>query len=108
HWDGNAWVFYTNATMEGSVNFPSSGTYVFDISAAGRSAGGAAPILEVKVDGVSAGSVSVTNRDFSTYSLNVPVTAGTKKVSISFVNDLYDSAKAQDRNVFIDKITIKR
>ncbi|HYX36916.1 MAG TPA: carbohydrate-binding domain-containing protein [Oligoflexus sp.] len=108
HWDGHAWIFYTNGTLETAVNFPSSGTYVFDVVAAGRSAADVAPILEVKVDGVRVGSVNVTDRNFSTYSLNVPITAGSRNVSISFVNDHYDSAKAQDRNVFIDKVTIRR
>jgi hypothetical protein len=64
--------------------------------------GAEAPKVDIKVDGTTVGSVSLTSTSYKNYSFSADVPAGSHTVDIVYANDYRGSC---DRNVLIDKIT---
>lgn len=63
------------------------------------------PKLQLFVDGKSLGKMSVWTDDYQDYTLNTNISKGTHRLRVEFINDHY--GRKCDRNLFIDKITIK-
>ncbi|MDF3836846.1 carbohydrate-binding domain-containing protein [Cupriavidus basilensis] len=69
--------------------------------AKGTVAGGVWPAVEVWVDGVKAGSVTVNSTDFATYTVNVAniVPVGPHRISLVYTNDA--TIGTEDRNLWV-------
>ncbi len=67
---------------------------------------GVYPIVEVTIDGKSAGSVALSGGDWETYSLVARLERGKRKLSIAFTNDGGNRLKREDRNLFVDRVLL--
>lgn len=100
---GSTWCIWSEGSISTSVNFPSSGTYQFRIRAYGDAAVGINPIMELRIDGQRIRRFTVRPAR-ATYSVQAPVTAGSRRVEISFLNDYY--ANGEDRNLYVRNLQI--
>ncbi|MDP3455040.1 carbohydrate-binding domain-containing protein [Methyloversatilis sp.] len=76
------------------------------VFARGSIALGAAPIMEVWIDGVKAQTFEVsstTTQEYVISAANLPVTAA-HRVDVVFTNDAYDGATGQDRNLYVERL----
>jgi hypothetical protein len=89
------------------VTFVSSGIHRFTVLAEGDSAYGEDAVMELRIDGVVMGQVSVGEL-FADYSFEVNVSAGRRTVALAFTNDTYDRATKADRNLKLDRLTIAK
>lgn len=96
------WWLYSNGYVAQNVNFPSAGTYLFDVKASGTPALGGWPQMSLMIDGVVQDSVTVPTNQLAYYALSAEVTPGPHQLGISFDNDAY--APPEDRNLFLDEI----
>jgi PKD repeat protein len=98
------WNIWSNGYIADTVNFPTGGTYTFEVRAKGSYAGGAWPIMEVRIDQNEVGTVTVDASSWAVYTIQAYVSSGTHEVAIAFTNDYY--RPPQDRNLYVDKLTI--
>ncbi|MDP3872592.1 MAG: calcium-binding protein [Methyloversatilis sp.] len=76
------------------------------VFARGSIALGAAPIMEVWIDGVKAQTFEVsstTTQEYVISAANLPATAA-HRVDVVFTNDAYDGATGQDRNLYVERL----
>ena len=76
------------------------------VFARGGIALGAAPIMEVWIDGVKAQTFDVsstTTQEYVISAANLPATAA-HRVDVVFTNDAYDAATGQDRNLYVERL----
>ncbi len=99
------WNIWSNGYIADNVDFPTDGTYTFEVMARGSYAGGAWPIMEVRIDQNEVGTVMVDSSSWVVYTIQAYVSSGTHEVAIAFTNDYYNPP--QDRNLYVDKVTIK-
>jgi hypothetical protein len=99
------WNIWSNGYISANHNFD-GGSKVVTVFARGQAAAGVFPHMNVTVGGVFIYSYSVTNvgADYRAYTFNLDELAGTKEIRIEFDNDL--NQNGQDRNLFIDKVTV--
>jgi hypothetical protein len=60
--------------------------------------------MELRIDQVAVGKVSVPATSWTSYTIDANVTSGTHNVAIAFTNDYKSST--EDRNLYVDKVTI--
>jgi hypothetical protein len=77
------WTLPSNGNVASPVTFPANDTYTFVVLARGDVAGGVWPVMELDIDGVSAGSATVNSATYATYSFPVTVTAGAHTVAVA-------------------------
>lgn len=105
-----AWLL----TSTGEVTLPfevaEAGDFTIRVRAWEQAAGPDASELELLVDGVSQGVVSVpaTEAAPAIYEFEVALAAGTRQIGAGFTNDFYDEPAQADRNLAIDWIEIER
>ena len=95
------WNIYANGYIADNLDFAAGGTVSFEVMAKGSYAGGAWPIMEVRIDQIPVGTVMVDSSSWATYTIQASITAGTHEVAIAFINDYYNSP--DDRNLYVDK-----
>ena len=99
------WNIWSNGYIEQTVTFPSAGAYTFDVVAAGKIAAGVWPLMELRIDGISQGSKSVSSGTYAPYRFTATsVTAGSHRVAVAFTNYLW--AAPEERALLVDKVTI--
>ena len=94
----------SNGHLETPVQFTSTGNYTFEVVAGGTAAQGILPQVALLIDGVARTNFFLTATAMRHYSVTISVSAGTRKVGLAFLNDLY--APPEDRNAAFDYITI--
>ena len=99
------WNIYSNGYIADNLDFAAGGTVSFEVMAKGSYAGGAWPIMEVRIDQIPVGTVMVDSSGWATYTVQANITAGTHEVAIAFINDYYNPP--DDRNLYVDKVTIR-
>lgn len=97
------WNIWSDGYISATHNFD-GGSKVVTVVARGQAAAGVPPHMNVYVDGVWEYSYSVTNTDWTSYRFNLDVPAGPHEIRIEFDNDFNQAG--QDRNLFIDKLTV--
>ena len=100
------WNIWSNGYIQQSVNFPTTGTYNFQVLARGAIAAGVWPIMEIRIDQVVKSTFTVNNTNWTSFSSQISVPAGSHNVAIAFTNDLY--APPADRNLYVDKVIITK
>ena len=93
-----------NGYIADDIDFAAGGTFSFKVIAMGSYAGGAWPIMEVRIDQTPVGTVTVDSSSWTGYTIQANIKPGTYEVAIAFIND-YWKAPA-DRNLYVDKVTI--
>jgi hypothetical protein len=100
----SGWELTQNGYMEHPAQFWTSGVFTFNVVASGTFAGGAWPTLEVRVDQVPVGQVTVGSSSWQAYSVQGPVAAGRHRVAVAFTNDYY--SPPEDRNLLVDSFSV--
>ena len=107
---GNAvsggWGLLQNGYIEEAFQFPTSGTYHFDVLARGDQANGVWPTMEIRIDQNTVASLEVNSSKWKYFSATVSVQAGTHNVAIAFVNNYY--APPEDRNLYVEHTWISQ
>lgn len=96
-------TLYGDAAGTTGNTAPLSSLSVF---ARGSIALGAAPLMEVWIDGVKAQTFEVsstTTQEYVVSAANLPAAAA-HRVDVVFTNDAYDAATGQDRNLYVDRL----
>ena len=98
------WNIWGNGYIADDIDFAAGGTASFEVVAMGSYAGGAWPIMEVWIDQISVGTVTVDSSSWTEYTIQARITSGTHEVAIAFTNDYFKDP--DDRNLYVDKVTI--
>jgi hypothetical protein len=97
------WNIWTNGYISTNHNFD-GGTKVITVVTRGQSAVGVPAHMVVSVNGVDEYHYSISATNWTAYSFNVDVPAGTRQIRVSFDNDYNQSG--QDRNLYVDKVIV--
>jgi hypothetical protein len=104
---GDAWLLWSNGSIALQHQFLGQDTIV-SVRAYGQPAAGVAPHMVVSVGGVVIGEAAVTatgQTGYAVYDFFANPTMGLRDVSVAFDNDYY--ADGEDRNLFVDSITVE-
>jgi PKD repeat protein len=99
----DGWALLGPGYLSATVEFAAE-TVKFEVVAKGSYAGGAWPIMEVRIDQTPVGAVTVDASDWKTFEIQVSITPGTHEVAFAFINDYWKDP--DDRNLYIDKVNI--
>jgi len=91
---------YSSGTATLEVELPFAGDYVLTITASGDQAGDE----PVKIEVISAKFkqiVDVPSKTEAEYQVPMKFGAGKREISFTFINDFYEAASKQDRNLYI-------
>lgn len=107
---GDFWALYSDGDLTATIELPAQGDYRISAVAAGTNAGGEAPNMEFRVDGAPVGSASVSASKSSpeAYETQTTVSGGSHEIGVAFTNDYYDDSTGNDRNLFVDRLTVSR
>jgi hypothetical protein len=94
-----------NGYIADNIDFAAGGTASFEVVAMGSYAGGAWPIMEVRIDQTPVGTVTVDSSSWTAYTIQASITSGTHEVAIAFINDYWEDPD-DDRNLYVDNVTI--
>lgn len=94
---------------DGAIRFTAppavgGGTDRITVRAAGTSAGGVWPVMELRINGAPAGSRSVTG-SLADHSFEVPTVQAGDRVDVVYVNDAL--VNGEDRNLVIQAVTVR-
>ncbi len=64
------------------------------------------PYMIVKLDDDIIGETFVANDDWKKYQFSIKTDGGLKVLSVTFVNDIYDAGKGEDRNLGVGNVSI--
>ncbi len=103
---GDGWNLYSDGELGADLTFSRSGRVEIVVRAYGAPAVDIWPIMEVRIDGVVIGRGTVSTPSYQDYSFDADVTAGVRRVTVAFTNDYYDPP-TQDRNLFVDRFTVR-
>ncbi|MCS7266155.1 MAG: hypothetical protein NZ805_15145 [Armatimonadetes bacterium] len=93
-------LFWANSRAHWRINFPVTGRYHFAMMARGTSVDGIYPFAEIYLDGEKVGVMSVSSEKYQLFSCSFFAKAGTRRLTIAFVNDAY--RPPEDRNLWVD------
>ncbi|MBV8878712.1 MAG: hypothetical protein JO332_01995, partial [Planctomycetaceae bacterium] len=100
--------FYSPGLFEGSVHVSHAGDYEVLVTASCTEAQGELAKFRVTIDDQVLGDVLLTSLKPTEYSLPAHLAAGERKLGIEFINDFFDKATNEDRNLFIHHIALHR
>ena len=95
-----------NGYIETPVRVAAAGQYSVEVVAAGSSAAGVFPEVDVTVDGQSVGIIRLTSADWRGYSVPCKLSEGDHELRLAFTNDF--NGGGEDRNLRLDKVTFYR
>ncbi len=109
--NGNAWTLWGNGKVFDTRQV-ASGIYDIEIVAMGKDAAGVLALMQARIDNRSLGdpvSVANNNWSFSSYAFRgVELEEGAHEFAAAFLNDFSGGSWETDRNLYIDKIIIKK
>jgi endoglucanase len=94
---------YWDDEVDADVSAPASGLVV--VQAEGTTCGGVAPLLRVRADGHTVGSVYVYSASWQDYTFSLPLPAGRHLLSLSYTND--GIVGSCDRNLLVDDVQLR-
>jgi hypothetical protein len=106
---GGFWNLNSNGEIATTITVDAAGDQNLVVRAYGRQAGADLPHMVITVDGAIVAEVDVSAVEAAPaeHSVAVSLGAGNHTVSVAFTNDFYDSAAAQDRNLYVDWIELR-
>jgi mono/diheme cytochrome c family protein len=87
------------------VDFP--GKYQASIRAYADQAGTDPALMELRQNGKVVKEFQVRKKKDGTFTTEVELPAGESKLGIAFTNDFYDEVKKQDRNLYVQSLSLK-
>lgn len=106
--DSATWALWNNGYIQSTVAFPQGGTYEFTLRMGGNSVDGIAPKMELRIDGVTLGSLAV-DRGWQpvNYKLRVPIEGGQHLVAIALTNGYdWQTGTGDYRFLLVDRMAI--
>jgi hypothetical protein len=107
-------TFGANADATRMVEFPGAGTYKLRIRAAADQAGSEPAKMKIALDATDIATIDVTakNPSLKSYEITLPIDrTRTSNVTISFINDYYDTSNDPklkgDRNLFVESVELE-
>jgi len=97
------WELSANGEVGNYFPFPGGNTTI-TVVAKGVQGGGAWPTMDLKVDGAVVATFTVASSSWAPYSFTTAAYSVGHNVSVAFTNDYY--APPQDRNLFVDKVSV--
>ncbi|MFO0548292.1 MAG: DUF1592 domain-containing protein [Polyangiaceae bacterium] len=106
---GGAWNLYSNGDVVVTQVLPAAGKYRVRARVWADAAGPDAAQASFSINGLTYGPFDVTASAASPAVLEqeIDLGAGTATVMVSFLNDYYDSATGQDRNLYVDYLEVE-
>jgi len=106
--NGDAWNLNSNGSLTATMNVATAGEYIVSVRAWERHAGSEYAKMDVAIDGklVKTFDIKATSGAPEVVTVNVQIAAGNRKIEVSFLNDYYDQAASQDRNLYVDWIKV--
>jgi len=103
------WLFFSNGSSTHTVSVQTSATYRISLRAYGQQAGPDPARLSIEVPGLTPIVIDVTAVSSSpqVYTRDVVLPAGSPQITVSFINDFYDTATMADRNLWVDYIAVE-
>jgi len=101
----DGWALMGEAEFSQLITFATNNVN-FKIIARGDYAGGAWPIMEIKIDGILIQSITVDSVSWKTFEFDVETTPGAHTLTFTFINDFYEGTSETDRNLYVDKVTV--
>ncbi|MBN1413104.1 MAG: hypothetical protein JW969_19850 [Spirochaetales bacterium] len=105
--DGKGVNFNTNGTAESSLTFASAGLYKIVLLAAGTPMRKQWPLVNISLDGSVVCRIMLDQSALKGYSAVFETKAGTYRITLSFINDAYDTG-GEDRNLFLDALLVTK
>jgi len=107
------WEGPQGATLAGNgsaeLNFSvEEETCFLRLAVRGQKALGVGPLFEVRLDGQLVARTRLENEDWTYLYLPTPLRAGTHRLEVEFLNDLYAPSLGQDRNLFLGSVDLIR
>jgi hypothetical protein len=100
----DGWALLGEGAMTETATFTVN-KYNMEVVARGTHAGGAWPIMEVKVGTVVVATITVDSDTWKSFSIpDIVVGSGDHVVSVAFTNDYYEAPA--DRNFYLDKVIL--
>jgi hypothetical protein len=105
----NGWLLWSNGHVSETVTFARGGRYRWTVLASGQSAAGVDARMQLRVNEVAIQTFDVPAPVgvLGTYEVEFELAAGTHDVSAAFINDFYDAANGQDRNLWVHSFTLQ-
>lgn len=100
----DGWNLFTNGSLLGMHEFGSERS-VLTVRARGKLGGGAWPRLVITIGGEKVGEFLVDRDGFADYELAL-VGTGVHEIGVWFANDYFDKPSGDDRNLYVDSITV--
>jgi hypothetical protein len=101
-----AWNLWSNGYAQQGLRVDQPGTYEFRVRALGKTMGGVAPHMELRLDDRTFGTANPGPNAFQDYVGRVTVGAGAHALKIVYTNDA--SSATEDRNLWLDRLEVKR
>lgn len=102
---GNGYYCYASAALAGEIEIDQAGSYALSICGEGSSAAGVFPQIRLSVDGEPRGHVTIAGPGPHSATAVTELAAGKHRIELAFVNDFYDPARGEDRNVLLERVT---
>ena len=99
-------AFYTKGKGRWRITLPESGNYLLGLVARGTPVGEIYPIVDVRLNGKSIGTLNIGSGENQLYSLPFRAEAGSHVLTVLFTND--KSEPPEDRNLFVDRFMWSR
>ena len=96
---------HATAAVRTTIDFPRTGVYAFIIRGRGTPLAGVYPQVAVRIDDRGRGGVTIDTEKWGTAFCTARVEKGRHEITLAFVNDAWDPARGEDRNVWLDKLT---
>jgi hypothetical protein len=96
---------YSTAALATEIEIAQPGAYAFTVRGEGSPVAGVFPQIRLSVDGETRGHVTVAGPGPRTATAVTELAAGKHRIELAFVNDSYDPARGEDRNVLLDRVT---
>ncbi|MHC4778963.1 MAG: endo-1,4-beta-xylanase [Planctomycetota bacterium] len=104
--EGRFWNLWSTGEASQWLEFPETGEYEIEIEAYGSEARGVRPLMRVSVGLEPLKRFSVDGRRGRHYTLFAAIEKGSRRLSISFLNDYYSPDRSEDRNLYLGKVKV--
>ncbi len=102
------WYFFSNGSATITANAPIAANYRIAVRAYGAQAGPDPARLSIEVPNHAPIIIDVTATSTSpaVYQTTIALPAGMPQVTVSFINDFYDTVTMRDRNLWVDYVQV--
>lgn len=103
------WNLFSNGEVTSVETIPATGTYNIRVRAAQQAAGPEDAQMSVAINGqpVETFTVTATANGPEVYETTTTIDEGGQQISVAFLNDYYDAAAGDDRNLLVDWVEIE-